>query len=182
MAGSHDIIRAAECPVGPLPQVPKAVQNLRCSTSLDSSRCCTVNQQRVSLFGLVTACCASRAYDDPKCANPSRYPHQGVSKEDLPSRVRGRSMMLVAGGARVERRTLLIDMRRASLGRPGPVQGRGQGTPATRISSSRQLQMVRQARQREQVGSPRVSRPGRQADGIRLFPPAAVPQHPAHHM
>lgn len=35
----------------------------------------------------------------------------------------------------------------------------GQGSLAIRISSSRQLQMVRQARQ---VGSPKVSRPGRQ--------------------
>lgn len=63
----------------------------------------------------------------------------------------------------------------ASLGWPGPVLGRGQGSPAIRISSSRQLQMVRQARQ---VGSPRVSRPGRQAGSGRWkfasFPPAAA--------
>lgn len=52
--------------------------------SIGQPGCCTVNQQRVSLFSLVIARCASRAYDDPKCANPSRYPHQGVSKVDYP--------------------------------------------------------------------------------------------------
>lgn len=54
-----------------------------------------------------------------------------------------------------------------------------QGSLAIRISSSRQLQMVRQARQARQVGRPRVSPPGRQAGGrargIRLFPSRRSP-------
>lgn len=78
--------------------------------------------------------------------------------------------------------TLLMDRYApASLGWPGPVQGQGQGSPAIRISSSRQLQMVRQARQ---VGSPRcqgflTGQAGwsRQM-GIRLFPPCAVARAP----
>lgn len=56
------------------------------------------------------------------------------------------------------------------------LSGQVQGALAIRISSSGQLQMVRQARQ---VGRPRVPPPGRQADGqaggIRLFPSRRSP-------
>lgn len=61
----------------------------------------------------------------------------------------------------------------ASLGWPGPVQA-GQDSPAIRISSSRQLQMVRQARQ---VGRPKVSRTGQASEARQMEFASSQPLH-----